>query len=95
MQQVSKSTNHKSQTMTFWIRWSKLLLPKGSAKKAPSLQILIDVAEQPKIQRSVIRNSCNICGTSSGEKQNIFFSLFQQTSKQRQKYNRDYSEALG
>ena len=80
--------------MTFWILWSKLLFPKGSAKKAPSLQILIDVAEKPKIQRLVIRNSCNICDTSSGEKQNIF-SLFQQTSKQIQKYNRDYSEALG
>ena len=28
----SKSTNHKSQTMTFWTRWSKLLFPKRSAK---------------------------------------------------------------
>ena len=28
----SKFTRHKSQTMTFWIRWSKLLFPKSPAK---------------------------------------------------------------
>ena len=28
----SKYTNHKSQTMTFWTCWSKLLFPKRSAK---------------------------------------------------------------
>ena len=31
-QNGSKSTNHKSQTMTFWTRWSKFLFPKSSAK---------------------------------------------------------------
>ena len=31
-QNESKSTNHKSQTMTFWTRWSKFLFPKSSAK---------------------------------------------------------------
>ena len=31
-QNWSKSTNHKSQTMTFWTRWSKRLCPKKSAK---------------------------------------------------------------
>ena len=31
-QNGSKSTNLKSQTMTYWTRWSKLLFPKGSAK---------------------------------------------------------------
>ena len=28
----SKSTNHKSQTMTFWTRWCKLSFPKKSTK---------------------------------------------------------------
>ena len=28
----AKSTNHKSQTMTIWTRWSKLFLSKRSAK---------------------------------------------------------------
>ena len=27
-----QSTNHKSETMTFWTRWCKLLFPKRSAK---------------------------------------------------------------
>ena len=31
-QNGSKSTNLKSQTMTYWTRWSKLLSPKGSAE---------------------------------------------------------------
>ena len=31
-QNGSKSTYHKSQTMTFSIRWSKLLFPKSPAK---------------------------------------------------------------
>ena len=31
-QNRSKYTNHKSQTMTFWTCWSKLLFPKRSAK---------------------------------------------------------------
>ena len=31
-QNGSKSTNHKSQTMTFWTRWSKFLFPKSSSK---------------------------------------------------------------
>ena len=31
-QNGSKSTNLKSQTMTYWTRWSKLLFPNGSAK---------------------------------------------------------------
>ena len=28
----SKSTNHQSQTMTFWTRWSKLVSPQSSDK---------------------------------------------------------------
>ena len=31
IQNGSKSTNHKSQTMIFWSRWNKLLFPKRSA----------------------------------------------------------------
>ena len=31
-QNGSKSTYHKSQTMTFWTLWSKLVFPKRSAK---------------------------------------------------------------
>ena len=31
-QNGSKSTNHKSQTMTFWTHWSKRLFPKRTAK---------------------------------------------------------------
>ena len=31
-QDGSISSNHKSQTMTFWTRWSKFLFPKRSAK---------------------------------------------------------------
>ena len=31
-QNRSKYTNHKSQTMTFWTCWSKLLFPNRSAK---------------------------------------------------------------
>ena len=31
-QNGSKSTNHKSQTMTFWTRYSKVLFPKRSVK---------------------------------------------------------------
>ena len=31
-----KSTNHKSQTMTFWTFWSELLFPKRSAKMIDS-----------------------------------------------------------
>ena len=53
----SKSTNHKSQIMTFWTRCSKRLFPKRSAKKAPSLQVLIDVAENPK-SKDVLDIAC-------------------------------------
>ena len=37
-QNGSKSTNHKSQTMTFSTRWSKFLFPKSSAKMIGWLQ---------------------------------------------------------
>ena len=41
-QNWSKSTNHESQTMTFWTRASKHVFPKRSAK-------MIDGTEKPKI----------------------------------------------
>ena len=50
-QNRSKSTNHKSQTMTFWARWSKLLFPKRSAE-------IIDGSEKRKGQlRFELQNS--------------------------------------
>ena len=47
-QNGSKSTNHKSQTTTFCFLRSPL---RSEGEKAPILQILIDVAEKPQIQR--------------------------------------------
>ena len=44
----------QSQTMTCWTRWIKLFFVRGPAQKAQSLQILIDDAEKPKIQRRLI-----------------------------------------
>ena len=41
-QNGSKSTNHESQTMTFWTRASKHVFPKRSFK-------MIDGTEKPKI----------------------------------------------
>ena len=42
-QNGSKSTNHRSQTMTFWTRLSKVLFPKRFVK-------MIDGSEKPKRQ---------------------------------------------
>ena len=51
-QNGSKSTNHKSQMITFcFLRGSLRCIKSEKAKKAPLLQILTDVIEKHKIQR--------------------------------------------
>ena len=52
-QNGSKSTYHKSQTMTFWIRWSKLLFPKSPAK-------MIDGSEKRKRQLAFERQNSGV-----------------------------------
>ena len=38
-QNRSKSTCHKSQTMNFWTRWSKLLFPKRSRQRQLAIEL--------------------------------------------------------
>ena len=62
-QNGSKATNYKSQTMTFWTRWTvevNFCLLSGPLKwltAAKNATILIDVAEKPKIQRRLWHRS--------------------------------------
>ena len=56
-QNGSKSTNHRSQTMTFWTCFSKVLFPKRSAKMIPCEQrpFNLPTVDKSCLARQVLR----------------------------------------
>ena len=53
-QKGSKSTNHKSQTITFWTHWCKVLFPKRSVK-------MIDGSEKRNDQLAFEPQNLHVC----------------------------------
>ena len=59
-----RSTNHKSENMTFWTHWSKLLFPKRSAKiidsseKGKRLACLWQAQWSVILQKSTFKSGC-------------------------------------
>ena len=68
-QNGSKSTNHKSQTMTFWTRWSKLSFPKRSTDWR--LTFFLTRGSKCTNHRKTVLIACFLRGHL-----NLLFSLF-------------------
>ena len=71
-QNRSKSTNHKSETMTFWTHWSELLFPKTSTE-------MIDGSEKCKHQLTFELQNLRVYESAvkrEKQKNNVWYFLF-------------------
>ena len=78
-QNGSKSTNHRSQTMTFWTCFSKVLFPKRSAKMIPCQQRPFNLSTVDKSCLGRLKGLCSsgtkMIGGSKKCKHHLAFEL--------------------